>query len=362
MFTSLMQHSRRGFFAFVAPALLALAALPLGCNKKPTLELYENTPYLALPSETETLFSFDISRLRNRDKIQQMLKEMESRDAAFGHTMQSLRKDVGFDPVHRIDMLYVGTLGKADPINPFKNVIFIARGNFADPKPTLDKLLAWLGEEYLITPPPFTVSPYEDTGIDIYRTKAQSQYNEKLIVDLAFAFPTERLMIFSMTPGHVPAALSIIGGLTEDMRKDAFWQSMLKRPSIGSMIWSAGHLPTERRNVGGVPTAPPDARDYYFNLNFNDSFDFELGLVCESIEKATEVTRQLKEGISQAKQGAALFGAIAPQSYGLLDKPLVITEKEAAKVSLKLSPEDTRKLWAEWEQLAQQAPAMPSAQ
>ena len=353
MITMLVQF-RRLLPAVAVPMLWLGLSLTVGCNKKPTMETFEKTPYLAIPPEANSLVSIDFSRLRNRDKIQQLLKETEQQQPRYGAVMNALRTRVGFDPLQRIDMLYLAELGKQDPINPMKNTLIIARGDFKDPKPTLDKLQEWLGEEFLITPPPFAPSQYEDTGIMRYKTRAQSQYDEKLILDLNFAFPTERLMLFSMDANSLDHALGVVSQTVVDMRKDLFWQDMLKRPAIGSMIWGAGHLPPGAGGQLQMQGALASAKDYFFDMNFNEAFDFHVGLVCDTIEKATELTKQIKDQTIAVKPMVAMLGSAAPETVGLIDKLYFITEKEVTKISLKLSAEETRKLWEEWDRLAQQ--------
>lgn len=355
MISNTSEASRRLLQRLAVPMLALGLALGLGCDRKPSLEVFERTPYLAIPAETGSIMNADVKRLRNRDKVVQLLKEAEEQRPDFGRTMDALRNRVGFDPFQKIDTLCLGEVGKADRNNPLKNTLVVARGDFSDPKPKLDNLLEWLGEEYLITPPPFTTSTFEDSGITRYKTRAQSQYNENLIIDLNFAFPSETMMIFAMDGNLLDQSLAILTLEAEDMRKNPFWQDMLKRPAISAMFWGAGHIDPAKAGNLPVQSNLSKAKDYFFNLDFNESFDFQLGLVCESIEASTDLTRQLKDQVAAVKPMVGMVAATAPETVGLIDKLYFITEKEATKISLKLTPEESRKVWEEWDRLAEQA-------
>ena len=224
-------------FVILMAALVCLAELS-ACKKEPYIQTVEQTPYLGLPGGLNDLLCFDMSRLRTREGFQELLKDLPP-GSPVTEALSVLRGRVGFDPVEQIDLLFVATRGKIDPANPFKNVVMIAKGRFPDPAPKLAALRDWLAEEYLINPSPFQRTQ-GNGGIAIFRTKAQSQFNEKITYELNFGFPSETLMVFSFSPALLDETLAVISGGQQGIRMDKTWLAMLQRPDVGAMLWGDG--------------------------------------------------------------------------------------------------------------------------
>ena len=345
-------------------ALACLAELS-ACKKEPYIQTVEQTPYLGLPGGLNDLLCFDVSRLRMREGFQELLKDLPP-GSQVTEALSVLRGRVGFDPIEQIDLLFVATRGKIDPANPFKNVVMIAKGRFPDPAPKLAALRDWLAEEYLINPPPFQRTQ-GNGGIAIFRTKAQSQFNEKITYELNFGFPSETLMVFSFSPSLLDETLAVVSGSQQGIRMDKTWLAMLQRPDVGAMLWGTGNIsPDLLKEIptglaqGPVPT-PPDAlktaRQYYYNIDFGDQFDAQIGLVCDTIDAAEKLSAGLKSGLEQVKKGAAMIASVMPETAKLLDRIVVLTELETAKIRISLTQDQKKALTREWEKMAAAAKA-----
>lgn len=363
----------RNFRFMLWGGLLVATLLGLaGCKKQPFLRTVEQTPYLGFPGNLDSLQNFDLSRLRAREGFATIAGELENQ-LKIKPVMDSLRDRVGFDPWKDIDLLIIGARPNQDPNNRFKNTIVLAQGRFAEPAARLEQFRVWLGEEYLVDPPPFQQTTDPDSGFKKFKLSAQSQYNVKQVYELNFAFPSEKLMLFSLSGSLVDETLGVIGGQAPGIQKDPVWLKMIERPNISAMVWGTGNLdPNAMAQVAQLfPNAAVlrNARQFYYDVTINQDAQFNLGLVCESIESATQLSQALKTSLDQAKALLARVAAQLPQASKLLNKLQITTELETSKLFLTLTDEERGALIDEWEAMSRKkaepstpaAPATPAA-
>lgn len=330
----------------------------LGCNKQPFMATVEQTPYLGLPANVESLNCIDLGRLRTRDNFLTVMNGLETSLQA-KPLLDVLRQKVGFDPWKDMDLLIMSERGAVDPANPLKNSIFIAMGQFKDPAPKLELLRQWLSEDYLVDPPAFQKSLHPGTSFQKFQTHGQSQFNVRQVYELNFAFPSDRLMLFSFSSTLLNETLDVFSGQTPGLQKDKAWQQMLDRPDIGAPIWGTGNI---KPNAGGslspIPLASilQSGKQYYYSVNISDDVKAEVGIVCVTIDSATQLTQTIKGLVDQVKAVVALkMATVAPETAKLADKLQLTTEQETSKLFLNLTSDQRKALMDEWEDLGEKA-------
>jgi len=364
-----MTTMKRTISLCLYPVLLALVILvPAACKKQPFLDSMALTPYLGMPSNLDQLHSIDLERLRAREGFQELVDKTIASDPQFKKVMAALVRQVEFNPIEQIDKIFVGVrAGAANAVNPLQNILLIAKGNFQNPAAKLEKLRQWLGEEYLITPPPFKANVHPGTSFKRFQMAAQSQYNEKVVYEFNFAFPSDTLMLFSLSQPLLGESLDVISGQAQGIQTDQYWQKMLDRPNIGAALWGTGNLsPSLFKNgpaaaLGGGASAYANARQYYYDVQFGQDFTAQIGLVCDTIEGATQLSQALKGTLDQVKLLALAQSAKAPLTAKLPASILILSELQTAKISLKLSEEERRNLFDEWEKLSEKNAPAPSS-
>ena len=86
-------------------------------------------------------------------------------------------------------------------------------------------------------------------------------------------------------------------------------------------------------------------------------FDAQIGLVCDTIDAAEKLSAGLKSGLEQVKKGAAMIASVMPETAKLLDRIVVLTELETAKIRMSLTQDQKKALTREWEKMAAAAKA-----
>jgi hypothetical protein len=346
----------RNFRSLLWGGLLVATLLGLaGCKKQPFLQTVEQTPYMGLPGNLNDLQNIDLSRLRAREGFTTIVSDLEDK-LKIKPVMDSLRDRVGFDPWKDIDLLIIGTRPNQDANNRFKNIVVLAQGRFAQPAARLEQMRGWLGEEYLVDPPPFQQTTDPDSGFKKFKLSAQSQYNVKQVYELNFAFPSETLMLFSFSAPLLDETLGVIAGQTPGIQKDPAWMKMIERSNISAMAWGTGNINSNATaqvaQLFPNAAALRNARQFYYDVTINQDAQVNLGLVCESIESATQLSQTIKTSLDQLKTLLTRMATQSPQAAKLLDKLKITTELETSKLFLTLTDDERGALIDEWEAMS----------
>lgn len=347
--------------ALLAMLLLGSVVVTAGCEKTPHIERVMQTLYLGFPAGLEELQTVDLYRLRNKPDVADAYRK-----SSFKTTMDEMEAELGFNPWEDIDLINLGTRGRANPETPYENAVLIARGGFQNPGAVLEKLHGWLAEEVLIAPPAFRRGTHPGTEYPTFQTQARSQYNANIELTLQFGFPNENLMVFSLNSGLFRETLDVIAGNVEGLMSDEQWRPRLQRPDIGATFWGTGAFPREELQAA-VQESPAleqipvfaqlmAVQEYYYNLEFNNAINGELGLVCDSIETATALTNQFRQSMSEYQQVKPFLveNFNIPRTAELPEKLFITAELETTKIVLSLSEKDYRALRLEWKKLAEQ--------
>jgi hypothetical protein len=337
-----------------AAGMLALAVLAASCQTKSPIETIRESPHLGLPSTIDQLHSIDLQRMRYLNGFDNFVTQALDK-APLRPIFQALKQRVGFDPLRDLDQVVVAIeQGAMDPAEPLRHLVVIARGRIEDPEARLEGLHQWLGDEYLIPRRTFEQHTHASGGFAKYQFRAQSQYDEKVIFDLNFAFPDPSMMVFAGSPALLGKTLDVMAGEAPDLGRDGFWKSMLVRPDVGAMLWGMGNLKLTNLSQTLALVAPAAsgldmARQFYYQLDFGESFKAELDVVCASIDDAGVFTGSLKTVHGLLTQG--LLGSNSsdlPRTAELPDKLVVYSELDTCKITLPLTHDDRRALLTEW--------------
>jgi hypothetical protein len=272
--------------------------------------------------------------------------------------MDTLRQQVGFDPWQDMNRVILGVRGPTDPQHPGKSVIVLARGKFQNAPERLKKLADFLGEDLLAEPKVTQIA--HASGIPKVQITGKLQRNVKEVVELNFAFPSDTMMVFSLSSQQVNDTLDVISGQLDGIQKDQAWLEMLKRPNIGAAVWGTGTLSAATANklAEGLPEAAGQIKGIkqtVFDLNFNPDLALRIGLVCENIDSATKLSDALRGKFDQAKGFGKIMLAAqqAVQTGKLLDNIKIMNELETARITLTLTGDEQRLLRDEWQKLGE---------
>ena len=331
----------------ILTVFLLLLFATTGCEKKKILkmETLEQTPRLGLPSSLDHVWSFNVKSLKNLDFIRKVTAKMES-EPGYQQKAGQVQEILGIDPSRDIDLLLVGYKGEPGPINPFENAFVLARGNFPDQQEKINRLHHYLENELLIDPDPFKKTRHPAGGYDQYSTWGQSQYNADIRHEFHFAFPSNRIMLFSMNKSLISESLDIMAGIAPGIREDPAWIEKLQRPDTGAIIWGLGRIALSGKN-SSLPAAVngmeelKSSREYFASFNLGKEFKIELGLLCSNIEKAGQLTQAFKQRLGEIRKFSGMFSQHAPEATSLLDRIVITTELEVSKIILSLN-EDQR--------------------
>lgn len=355
-----MNRAKRRLYLILNVLLVLLLPIGLtGCKKQPFVQIVNQTLYLGLPANMDNIYSIDMERLTQIDGFNETLTAMENDPVSskmLKPVIEGLRQRVGFDPVKDLGLVIIATRGPNDPAKPFKNTVIIAHGNFKDPGPKLDKLRDWLNDDYLAD----TKKTQSVGAGDIvkFQITGKNQLDVNQAIELDFAFPTDSLMVLSASSQLLGDCLDVISGQVDGVQKDPGWKTMLARPYISATAWGAGQITPEASKslVAAFPDLADQARvlkQYFFDINFASDFTAHIGLVCDSIDSAGQLTEKLRKDYDRNKpQAIALIGALqAPETAKLPDKIKIINELEAVTISLKISEDEVRVVKDEWEKI-----------
>ena len=349
-----MNRGRKIQVSCVGIAMLCLTLT--ACQKEPYINKVVQTPYLGMPSDIHHLHRISVKGLRGRAWFETMRAWIQG-DSTYGRILNNMNARTGLNPFPDIDTIAIAVRGNA--AEPFLAPVgMIMQGRFRQPEQFLRLLHEWMGEEFLIAPS-FEESVHVGSGYTMYRMRAQSQYNERIVFDLNFAFPAESLLCLCFSPGLLSDMLNVMAGEQVSLGQDEFWQGMLKRPDIAATIWGTGEFPeklVQARDWGGLPIEGQQfdhVIQYYFDIDLIDEIQFNFGLTCESIDEAGQLSGQLKDGLDGLRRAAQQAGLQEklPQTARLLDRVRVFTELQTSRMTFRLSPTQQDDLVEEWEEL-----------
>ena len=343
----------------ITVAAMLLVGLVAGCGGEQQIDRVSRTPYLGLPAGIDHLVTLEVGRMFERDFFRQMLRNLEE-DPEQAEQLRQMREDLGLDPFKDIQTVSMGVRGNFSQAgeNQFANTVWIVRGNFASPEPMLDKLHTFLDREILIAPPPFSRSTHGETGYPTFSLRARGQYREDIEFHLNFGFPNEQLMVFSFNQGLLAESLDVIAGVTPGVGADEGWREMLRRPQLGTLLWGTGNFnaSSEMLQAMGGASGLPAVRQYFFNFTMGTRVDARLGLVCDTIERATSMARDMQQSLQQMRPMLAfMLGGQMPETVKMLERIAVLPKGDVVEVSLSLNEQDTSALKLEWQRASEQA-------
>ncbi|MEN6627301.1 MAG: hypothetical protein ABFD69_13840 [Candidatus Sumerlaeia bacterium] len=360
-------YTKRLVLIWLVPLLLLLAVVP-GCRKQNLLSTVEAVPYLGLPASVNHLHCADMKRLRGTQFFQDMLEQAQKENGGFKSVYDGLRQQVGFDPVQDLDMVTLALRGKPQPNQPLSHVIVLARGRFTDMAGKLEKLRHWLGDEFLIQPPPFQTSRHEASDITINKMTARSQYNERIEFQILIAFPTENLMILAFSPEFMNDTLDVIASVkgVKGINNSPEWVEKLKTARISATMWGYGDfsvMPEQQQVLANIPDGQAFTKitNYFYDLDSDGDFRAALGFVCDSIDSATKLSATLDKGRKMlSDQLAASLPPEAAETIKLPTRLLVTTELKTSHLVLRLTAADIGKINAEIDKMGSaNAPPRP---
>lgn len=352
------RHTPLSLAAMLLLGLLMLA--PVACKKQPFINTVQQTLYLGLPTGVDRIFSVDMERVRMTDSFNEAISQMKNDPKSqVKQKLDEIQQKVGFDPLNDINMLVISGRGPGNAKDPMADTVMVARGNFKDGPAKVEKLRDWLGDE-LLTDIKSSTGQHPG-GARTVKITGKSQFDVNKVYELNFGFPSETLMVFSLSGQLMNDTLDVIAGQVEGLRKDQGWMETLKRPNIGATVWGVGNVPPsalkQLAGAGGPMAEQARAvRQFFFDFNFTPDFVTHIGLVCENIESATKLADTLRQGFDkQVKPLATMMLASykAPETLKMLDRINIQNELEVAKISLTEPADDMRKLSDELERLGQ---------
>ena len=257
-------------------------------------------------------------------------------------------------------MLAAATIGARATNEPLSNYVFIARGRFEKGEALLPGLRQWLADEVLVQPPAFDSSLHPGTEIKVWRTRGQSQFNVAISYEIQIAFPTPALAVVGFSALPLGQVLDVIGGKTAGIQRDKPWLARIGRTDTAALLWGAGKLDAAalRKMPAGAAKVVPAAgaaQEYFYSLEFGEGLEAIVGLVCPTIEAATQLTGSTKEALTTLQQQVApALQPTLPETAKVVGRIHVATELQTTRISLKVPAGDYRLLLMEWERAAQQ--------
>ncbi len=335
--------------------LLLLVLLPAvaltGCGKSDFVVAVEQNPYFGLPGDTQHLHSLDLGRLRTRRWFQDDMARREQGDE-LRRLLDGLRDHVGFDLIRQIDQINLGQRGVAEEDRPFGNTILIARGRFEGLQGRLDDLRRWLGEEWLIQPRPF--EQVQHAGFTIHRLEARSQFNEQHSYRIELAFPSDQLLVLSLSPTLMADSLAVIAGQVEGLRLEEGWRQRLNWPDLSAVAWGGGDF-SPPDTVALAPMASDisgltAARHYFYDVGMADQIRFGGGLAANTIEEATQLTESVRAMHQAGRFYMVMHAQQLPVLAELYDRIMISNNLNRVQLVVTASQDQmsalVRELWA----------------
>lgn len=350
-----VRQTRRGSLGLL---LVCLALAVVGCGKQSFVEIVRQTTYLGLPTQIDYAINLDINRLRLSDNFSRVESALLA-NPKLGPLMRGMRERLKLDPLRAFHYVSMGAPAETTPDNLWTQSVYLVKAELGDPKEKLESLRKWLGEDFLIEPPPFKEVDH-GSGFAIHQLSAQSQYNETIIYNLYFAFPAPDLMLFSMNQALLGDTLNVIAGSADGIQKSDVWAGRLARPNLGATFWSTGSMALIKQPLSQNPMAATmlrgaisEARDYFISVDTLGENKLELGYYFETSDAARKMTEEMKTGLDGVKKGLSVLAPVAPETAKLADKIVVLQELQEAKLILILQSATVRAVLDEAKAMAQ---------
>lgn len=297
--TGASQHRARLRQRLFTPSLVLICALGLtlgSCRKNPdpiqdeTIRMLKESPFLMLSNEANQIVGIDVNRLRTLSIFPDLKKAIVGTGARAEH-WEEMAKELGFDPLDRIDDFVLGSYRIVDLENPFAGCIVVFTGSWESDEQLMDAFLTYLGKEVLIDPPPFESKKYRGV-LQIFETIAPSRREPDREVGVYFSFPGPGLGVFTMTRDLLPECLDVTILNRPGIRESEDWQRRLDTVQLDGLAWAAGSFPrTFRSYISDKIESEPElqnlkgltnARQFYLNFQFDRNYLMGGGFICDS--------------------------------------------------------------------------------
>lgn len=273
-----------------------------------------NSPFIALGPNQNQILSIDLGRLRKLS-IYSNSRNAILDDADRAQWFKSLVNDLGVDPMEQIDRVIIGFQGRWTLDDPLARAVIVCTGRFDNPDALTEGFLKFVGERYLINPPPFTKGQY--AGFPTYTTSAPSYSDAEKKIEYNFAFPSPNLMVFSRVTPPFNESLDILAGNVEGISTSGAWRPRFSQVDLTAIMWAVGSFPQALNQYlsDRVESEPELAglanltavRDFYTTLSVGREYIFRAALICDSIDRATGLGADLRSA-----------RAIVPRAVGAL--------------------------------------------
>jgi len=341
----------------------------LACRERPMVEKVQITPHLAFSGAQGQVFSLNLQRLRTLSIYAPALEAiLDNDDRAAWHG--ELAEDLGADPLVFIDRAALAFHEPFKLETPWTRCVVIAVGDFAEPERLLAGLHRFVGKRYLVNPPPFAKASH--AGHEIHVTRAPAYADPDRIIEMYFAFPTPRLMVFATGRDLIHETLEVIAGQRKGLAAPAPWQDRLRRLDPAAMAWGLGLIPTEvnRWLLDKARTEPElDGREalslgqeFRASLTVGREYLLRGTIQCPSIDGAGSMARDLEAARPILPRILAHFlgeeSRAIPVWQGLLGRIVITSESNTVGLILRR----TRREVEDFVREAISPPASPTPQ
>lgn len=324
------------------------ALLSVSCGKKVDRVVSAlNSPFIALGPNQNQILSIDLGRLRKLS-IYADSRNAILDDADRAQWFESLVKDLGLDPLEQIDRVIIGFQGRWTLDDPLARAVIVCTGRFDNPDAMTEGFLKFVGERYLINPPPFTKGQY--AGFPTYTTSAPSYSDAEKIIEYNFAFPSPNLMVFSRVAPPFKESLDILAGNAEGVSASEAWRPRFGQVDLTAVMWAVGSFPQALNQYlsDRVQSEPELAglanltaiRDFYTTLSVGREYMFRAALICDAIDRATGLGADLRSAREIVPRAvAALIGEDNPRVSvieKLIDKVFISASVKTTSLMLRM--------------------------
>ncbi len=304
-FRKSLAKARRG----IAWGVVASCALWIGgaCSNKHPIPPSENaaspvgndliaqSPHLAFGGSEDQIFFVNfqsIRRLSIYEKARDGILDNPDRKKWMG----DLIKDLGMNPLEKIDKVAVGFREPLDLDDPLKNAVVLFVGQFENPPLLVDGFQKFLAQHYLTNPPPFVVSDHQ--GVSVYSLEHATMTTDAgKTADYHLAFPKSNILLLARNKDHLTQTLDVIAKRAPNLTTNANWQPRLGQIKLGSISWGAGLFsPAVNKFIQQHAEKEPElaglrhltkGKEFYFSLTFDlKEYLLSGGVVCDEIRNS----------------------------------------------------------------------------
>lgn len=311
---------------------------------------YRENPLYALTGNEAQIVSVNFqifSRLDFFRHINDSLFSPRERTVAWAE----LKRDLGFEPVRRIERIVIGFYGNLNLDDPFADCAIIVTGDLGDPEKFLKESIRY-GESGLVTDPQSLKRTLYGQG-SLFETQLTSAASGAEI-HLTAAFPVPGVAVFSRSRERVTDCVDVIEGRAASVTASSYWKTHLDRVDYSAIVWGAGDMPRsivdylgeksrDRPTLAGF-AGIGRAHSFHASLQSKENVFIQVGLVCQSIDVARALTRDLEIARPSIPQLVSLWHPKGSPKHKAwiktLDEILVSTITTTSAMSLRLDDGD----------------------